>query len=110
MGQASLPRRLSTKAANRHKRLRVEAHKDGTYESLLKAQDGRCAICRRIPDLTRRLDIDHDHRTGVIRGLLCRGCNMRLRKDHNPDWLRAAADYLDGEWAHHAYPLTGTSP
>lgn len=30
-----------------------------------------------------------------IRGLLCRGCNMRLRKDHRPTWLRGAAEYLE---------------
>ena len=79
------------------------AHKDGTYETLLAAQDGRCAICRRTPDQIaaetgkplRRLDIDHDHRTMKVRGLLCRGDNMKLRKGLDADWMRKAAAYLE---------------
>lgn len=36
-------------------------------------QDGRCAICARRGDLIE----DHDHETGLVRGLLCRSCNTR---------------------------------
>jgi hypothetical protein len=43
----------------------------------------------------RRFDIDHNHKTMAIRGLLCRGCNLKLRVDHSAKWMRAAADYLD---------------
>lgn len=78
-----------------HRKLLRQAHKDGTYERLLEAQGGRCAICDRPPPADRRFDIDHDHATMKIRGLLCRGCNMRLRKDHKPQWLRRAAEYLE---------------
>jgi hypothetical protein len=79
----------------RHADVRKAAHKDGTYERLYDAQGGVCAICGR-PSPDRRLDIDHDH-GGVlaVRGLLCRGCNMRLRKDMRPEWMRKAADYLE---------------
>jgi hypothetical protein len=86
-----------------HAALLRRAHKNGTYEYLLEIQEGRCGICYRTPQEVaekngsriRRLDIDHEHVTMQIRGLLCRGCNMRLRKDHKPSWLRGAADYLD---------------
>ena len=44
------------------------------YEALLSAQDGRCAICTRVPR-SRRLAVDHDHNTGKVRGLLCYTCN-----------------------------------
>lgn len=36
------------------------------------AHHGRCALCR---EDRGRLYIDHDHTTGLVRGLLCRGCN-----------------------------------
>lgn len=36
-------------------------------------QDDRCAICGVRSDLVE----DHDHQTGLVRGLLCRGCNIR---------------------------------
>lgn len=65
------------------------------YDALWEAQEGKCAIC--LEHLTFD-HIDHDHRTGETRGLLCRLCNVGLGsfKD-NPDFLRAAINYL----AHH---------
>ena len=38
-------------------------------------QGGLCAICRRASGKTRRLSVDHDHKTGLVRGLVCRPCN-----------------------------------
>ena len=83
-----------------HARLRGDAHKDGTYDALLAAQAGYCGTCPRlesayVAETGRKFDIDHDHATHQIRGLLCRGCNMRLRRGMTPAWLRAAADYLE---------------
>jgi hypothetical protein len=93
------PRTTKTPRRLIHRDLREAAVKDGTYDRLLEAQQGVCAICGKPPPENRRLDIDHDHRTLLIRGLLCRGCNMRLRRDHTAPWLRQAADYLDGSWS-----------
>lgn len=45
------------------------------YDAMYDAQDGRCAICLRATGKTRRLSVDHDHKTGEVRGLLCRPCN-----------------------------------
>lgn len=47
------------------------------YDALLRAQDGRCAICRARPK-SKRLAVDHDHKTGAVRGLLCSRCNHDL--------------------------------
>lgn len=48
------------------------------YEELLIVQNGVCAICDK-PELSgNRLAIDHCHRTGFVRGLLCVGCNRKL--------------------------------
>lgn len=47
------------------------------YAALLKRQGGRCAICRARPK-SKRLAVDHDHKTGAVRGLLCSRCNHEL--------------------------------
>ena len=65
---------------------------------MLAEQDGRCAVCRSTETGTRGefFDIDHDHATGVVRGLLCRRCNLGVGHFRdNPARLRSAADYLE---------------
>lgn len=67
------------------------------YYSLLEFQDGECAICRRKPEPGgRRFSIDHDHITGMVRGILCAGCNSFLGyvKD-NQDQIRTFLLYLN---------------
>ena len=66
------------------------------YAALLKVQDGRCAICQRRPR-KYRLAVDHDHRTGAIRGLLCTNCNHKILGAAHEDAaiLRRAAWYLE---------------
>ena len=66
------------------------------YDAMLEAQDGRCAICRRLPRDDISLHVDHHHDSGRLRGLLCFSCNVtvgHIREEH--DRLRAIADYLD---------------
>lgn len=67
----------------------------GDYDKLFEAQQGRCAICKG----TRRgrLDVDHDHSTGIVRGLLCAADNRKVLKyaKNDPERLRRAADYLE---------------
>ena len=48
------------------------------YEELLRQQDGLCAICARPPRGKRPLDVDHDHVSGRVRGLLCGNCNRAI--------------------------------
>jgi len=48
------------------------------YKRFLDAQGGVCAICKNPPLSGQRLCIDHDHISGAVRGLLCRGCNLLL--------------------------------
>jgi hypothetical protein len=68
---------------------------DVTYFALLDAQGGECAIetCHNKPK-TRRLHVDHNHRTGAVRGLLCHRCNRGLPTWATAAWLRAAAEYV----------------
>jgi hypothetical protein len=59
-------------------------------------QGGVCAICGEPRPEERTLHVDHDHETGLIRGLLCFRCNQAigsLQEDH--DIFQKAADYLD---------------
>ena len=46
------------------------------YEEKVKLQNGLCAICHKKPK--KILEVDHNHQTGSVRGLLCRKCNMAL--------------------------------
>lgn len=62
------------------------------YDKMVKDQEGKCKICGR---LCERLEVDHDHRTHVVRGLLCNPCNQALGLfQDNPLILEAAAKYL----------------
>lgn len=71
------------------------------YDQMLEDQDGVCAICRCPPTYERNgkvlaLHVDHDHKTGEVRGLLCHTCNLGLgRFKDNPALLRDAAQYLE---------------
>ena len=69
------------------------------YEEMLFSQDGKCAICKAEPPKNQhktRLNIDHCHTTGKIRGLLCDCCNraLGLMRD-NKDLLQKAIQYLN---------------
>lgn len=46
------------------------------YEQMYKKQEGKCACCEVTPD--RQLNIDHCHKTGKIRALLCHNCNTAI--------------------------------
>lgn len=62
------------------------------FNEMVTDQGGRCAICGVDPP---RLVVDHDHESGVVRGLLCDSCNNGLgRFRDDPDALMAAAAYL----------------
>lgn len=67
------------------------------YQVLLTKQDYKCRICR-IPEieLDRKLSVDHSHKNGQVRALLCNSCNNGLgRFKDSADLLREAASYLE---------------
>ena len=69
------------------------------YELMLKVQNYVCAGCGKSDKTEKSFNIDHDHSTKLIRGLLCDSCNLALGllKD-NPEVLRKLADYVDKTW------------
>lgn len=75
------------------------------YGKLLDSQEGVCAICKgketrkkRISDEPSDLAVDHCHKTGVIRGLLCFKCNSILgRWEDKIEIFKTAIEYLSKE-------------
>lgn len=75
-----------------------------SHGNLEELQDGRCAICRK-RQVSKALAVDHNHKTGDVRGLLCSRCNHDLlgAAHESVRILLAAAAYLaappaNGEW------------
>jgi hypothetical protein len=67
------------------------------YDRMFAAQQGKCAICGTTKPGGRgvRFSVDHDHDTGVVRGLLCNGCNVGIGAlGEDIDRLMSAAAYL----------------
>lgn len=69
------------------------------YSAMLARQGGHCALCDRTPASERhgRLNVDHCHDTGRIRGLLCTVHNSALAAfGDNEDGLIRAVAYIKG--------------
>lgn len=68
------------------------------YDYLFQLQDGLCGICGSPASNERYgvLNVDHNHVTGKIRGLLCNSCNRGLGQlKDNVELLRAATSWLE---------------
>jgi len=67
-------------AYGRKRQLEIYGLTEETYMKLLADQNGGCAICGKTEGNKRRkrLAVDHDHESGIVRGLLCTTCNTRL--------------------------------
>lgn len=71
------------------------------YAERFRVQDGKCAICK-LPEMNkdrhgnvRVLAVDHCHKTGSVRELLCYSCNSMLGQARdNIDILLSGAEYL----------------
>jgi len=82
-------RRKSVHAKSNLKRLYKMTEEE--YAIMYAQQGGYCAICKGADPL----NVDHDHTTGKVRGLLCTSCNAGLAnfKD-SVEWLIQAIKYL----------------
>jgi len=89
-----------------HTRNWKHAMATGIFDALREAQEGRCSICG---VLSETLLIDHCHKTGKLRGLLCRKCNTVIGMcDDSVLILNSAIRYVQ-EWvATHAAPANAS--
>lgn len=105
--QVSEYRRRNKEAINAHERQKYASSTDkwerhlkskygislAKYAEMLEAQGGACGICKTAQEET--LAVDHDHKTGAVRGLLCAKCNRMLGcASDSPSVLDAGAEYL----------------
>lgn len=64
------------------------------FAAMRISQSNQCAICGET--FSKTPCVDHDHKTGIVRGLLCFGCNFAIGHcGDSSEKLRACADYLD---------------
>jgi Zn finger protein HypA/HybF involved in hydrogenase expression len=69
---------------------------DEEFQTLLIEQNNCCAICGVSFDLAK-INVDHEHGTGKVRGLLCPNCNSGIGKLHDDvKLLLIAVEYLEG--------------
>lgn len=68
------------------------------YDEMVLASGGRCDICNKAMMSEKEPAVDHCHKTGKIRGLLCTSCNTSLHalETHGPRWVASAFTYLGG--------------
>lgn len=88
-------RALNNEKALIYQRTRRYGLSPSAYEALIDIHNGRCRLCKQ-PFADESPYIDHCHKTGRVRGLLHRTCNLLLghAKD-DPEILRLAAQYLE---------------
>lgn len=88
---------------SRDKRLRDQYNISAVdYEKILRHQGRLCALCREAnartgknKGLPKKLFVDHDHKTGLTRGILCYSCNRRIPEWMTVEWLKKVLAYLE---------------
>jgi len=78
--------------SHRHRRYGITREQ---FDEMWEEQGHLCAICRRTPG-GKGPCVDHDHKTGKVRGILCLNCNHALGQMlDDPDFLMNAITYLE---------------
>jgi hypothetical protein len=95
-------RRTHTHEYARQRLVRMYGITADDFKEQLKSQNSKCAVCKKQLELSihglpsRLAHVDHDHKTGRFRGILCSGCNGMAghMECKGIDWIQALADYL----------------
>jgi hypothetical protein len=72
------------------------------FDKMFAEQKGLCGICRNEMTINSKrgwggkheVCVDHNHQTGKVRGLLCRGCNLQLSMIEDMSFRKKATQYL----------------
>jgi Recombination endonuclease VII len=65
------------------------------WDLIFSKQNGKCALCDKNPEV-----VDHCHKKGIVRGLLCNGCNIKIEiLDKDDDFLYKAMRYVGKNYA-----------
>ena len=65
------------------------------FENLLTCQGGACAVCGTKDWGVRGPQVDHNHLTAAVRGILCTNCNLAIgHLQDSPKIAQAMVDYL----------------
>lgn len=94
--------KLQARVGMRKMRAAEVTERRAAFERLMLVQQGKCAICGGEDRMRRNADgrpislsVDHDHKTGLIRELLCTACNMMLGcANDQPELLEKGSEYL----------------
>ena len=66
------------------------------YNEILDSQKGVCAICENLCSSGKNLAVDHCHKTGKVRGLLCVDCNLGIANlKESSQIMQRASDYVE---------------
>lgn len=69
------------------------------YNKMYANQNGACYLCNKVPDRQRALNVDHCHKTGTVRKLLCDKCNLALGLiEDNTELLDKMKAYLNASF------------
>lgn len=71
-------RNSAPEAFQKRSRLRKYGLSVDEFEAMWVSQGGRCSACHDVLVDGPATHIDHCHKTGVVRGILCRSCNVAL--------------------------------
>jgi hypothetical protein len=97
---------IAKRSYEKHREKRILCTRAGQYKKLygitieqywemVNQQNNLCAVCKNPPNINN-LAVDHCHKTGKVRGLLCQSCNSGIGKlRDNKELLLAAIQYLD---------------
>jgi len=95
-GKRKLPRTDAQRVKQRTHNLRLHYNiTPEEYDALFAQQEGKCKLCHQPPKEGKKLFVDHNHKTGKVRGLLCHKCNQGLVEDI--EWHRTAIAYLEAD-------------
>ena len=95
--QATRSWKLKNPSKRREYTLRQYGLTPEGFQELIQKQQGNCAACGEPLADPRKTHVDHCHKTGKVRGVLCLRCNTALGLlDDSPEKAERLAEYLRG--------------